>query len=143
MDNYFAVNWYEKQKSRREESIRNQDTSDINRQLNNILQQIESKIEKERFQLQEQSVQRHLVQSSIWQLGYRNNFENPQVAIEQAVLIYLVVLATESIPDYRLREVEGIMRRFGNIDWGQYGEFNRRIQRIGRKNKEINLSIMY
>lgn len=143
MDNFHAINWYEKQKAKQKESHRKHDITLINRQLNNILQHIEHEIEKDRFQVQERAMNRHLVQSSIWRMGYANNFENTDVAIEQAVFIYLLVSATESIPDYRLKEVEGIMRRFGNTDWGKYGEFNRRIAVIRTQNKEIDLSVMY
>jgi len=90
MDNYFAHQWYQKEQKKKEDAHRANTISLINRNLNNLLSRLSNKIDKDVYDDIVSSLEQVLVSSGIWHLQYRNNFENPKVAIAQASLISLI-----------------------------------------------------
>lgn len=134
MDNYFAVKWYEDQQKKRENSYQNGQISLLNRNLQNVLHQIQDKIDIDKYKLQEGHVNRKLVSCHVWNIGYANNFESKEIAVEQAIFISLILHLEEAIENrrYLQQEVDRYMRQLGNFDWALYGEFGRRKQMIQR-----------
>ncbi|WCK57402.1 hypothetical protein PP175_25380 (plasmid) [Aneurinibacillus sp. Ricciae_BoGa-3] len=123
--------WYQEQEKQREDSMKANAISLINRDLQRVLHRVEQHINREDYEKEAQQVNRHLVQSSIWRLGYRNNMENENVALEQALFIQQVLLKEELPNKHDLQqEVDTLMRRLGNVDWGLYGQYNRRKQML-------------
>jgi hypothetical protein len=113
--------WFQKEQQRRRESMNRYEIFLVNQHLQRILQQVENYINKEDYQQEIQEAEQPLIQSGIWNIRYRNNMENEQVALSQAVLIQKILLR-EDIPNknYLKEEVERAMRRIGNIHWGIY-----------------------
>jgi hypothetical protein len=140
--NYFAVKWYEDQQQKKKDNYERGQVSLLNRNLQNILHQIEDKISKEYYEAQEKNINRKLVSSHLWNIGFLNNLENKEIALEQGVFLTLILHLEDSISNraYLQQEVERYMRQLGDIDWGMYGEFNRRkhsILRIKDKTTEL------
>jgi len=137
MNHFYAHQWYEKEQKRKEEFQKKQNISLINRNLQRILHQMEGSIHREDYEKEASVVNRMLIQSHIWNMTYANNFENGQVAVEQGLLIY-TILMRESLENktYYLNEVERYMRQLAHVDYNLYLEYGRRKQVISRKEKE-------
>jgi len=136
--NQFLMDWHENEKRKKEDRYEKNQLSILNRNLQRILHQIERKIEKDLYKRQEQHVDRQLVSSHIWNLGYLNNLESKKVALEQGVFISLILHCEESLEErtYLKREVERFMSQLGHFDYSLVGEFNRRKQLISRMAKQ-------
>ncbi|WCK57024.1 hypothetical protein PP175_27940 (plasmid) [Aneurinibacillus sp. Ricciae_BoGa-3] len=125
------LDWWQQQQQKKADAMRGNDIFLINQSLQRVLQQVQQHINREDYRKEAQKVQRYLVQCSVWKIGYRNNMENENVALEQALFIQLI-LSKEEIPHkaHLQKEVDRFMRQLGNLDWGMYGEYNRRKQSI-------------
>lgn len=137
MNHFYAHQWYENEQKKKEEFRKSQEISLINRNLQNILHRMERWFDRKDYEEEARAVNRLLVQSHIWDMTYANNFENEQVAFEQGLLIY-TILIRESFEDKHclLNEVDRFMRQLGNIDWGLYVEYGRRKQIISKGNPD-------
>jgi len=126
------VNWYLNEEKKRKDQQEKNEIFLLNRRLNQILGEIKHQIDVEKYKEQTKKIERKLVQSTIWDLCYLNNLENKEIVVEQGLLI-TYILSHETLANSRhlKDEVERAMRQLGNIDWGLYGEYNRR-----RKNYE-------
>jgi len=141
--NHFAINWYEKEKKAKEEQYSKSQISLLNRQLQSLLNTIEHQIEKGDYQLQVNCAERILVSSSIWNIRYANNMENKEVVVEQGVLLSLIIEMEKSIShrNHIQQELDRCMRQLGNIDWGLYGSYGKRVQMIRHYDKIETLKI--
>lgn len=121
------VNWYLNEEKKRKEQQEKNEILLLNRRLNQILGEIKHQIDVEKYKEQTKKIERKLVQSTIWDLCYLNNLENKEIVVEQGLLI-TYILSHETLANSRhlQDEVERAMRQLGNIDWGLYGEYNRR-----------------
>lgn len=86
-----AMNWYQNQEKKREDNYKNNQIGLINKNLQNILHQMEREIDKSRVEMQEKHINRQLQSCHIWNIGYINNFENKKIALEQGVFIQLLL----------------------------------------------------
>jgi hypothetical protein len=122
-----VVNWYLNEEKKRKEQQEKNEISLLNRRLQQLLMEMKPQIDVEKYREQTKKIERKLVQSSIWNLRYLNNFENKEVVLEQGLLItHILNHETISNTRYLMDEVERVMRQLGNIDWVLYGEYNRR-----------------
>jgi len=121
------VNWYLNEEKKRKEQQEKNEIFLLNRRLNQVLGGIKHQIDVEKYQERTKKIEQKLVQSTIWDLGYLNNLENKEIVVEQGLLI-TYILSHETLANSRhlQDEVERAMRQLGNIDWGLYGEYNRR-----------------
>lgn len=121
------VNWYLNEEKKRKDQQEKNEIFLLNRRLNQILGEIKHQIDVEKYKEQTKKIERKLVQSTIWDLCYLNNLENKEIVVEQGLLI-TYILSHETLANSRhlKDEVERAMRQLGNIDWGLYGEYNRR-----------------
>lgn len=121
------VNWYLNEEKKRKDQQEKNEISLLNRRLNQLLGEIKHQIDVEKYREKTQKIEQKLVQSTIWDLHYLNNLENKEIALEQGLLItYILSHETLSNTRYLMDEVERAMRQLGNVDWGLYGEYNRR-----------------
>lgn len=134
MSNFHSVHWFMQQQEKKKEAQEGRDVHLINRQLQQVLHEIESYVDKSTYQREANLVNRHLVQSSVWRITYVNNMENKQVALEQALFI-LTILSKEELERKTIweREVDNQMRRLGDVDWGLYLTYGSRKRQIHRK----------
>lgn len=125
-----VLNWHLQQQRKRENEMNKNDIFLINQELKQLLQQVQSFINLDDFETEVREANRYIIQSSIWNVAYLNNLENKKVAVEQAKLIRTILKRNEMIPRGRSIEiqVEGLMRRLGNIDWGIYNDYRRVVQ---------------
>jgi hypothetical protein len=131
---HFGMSWYENEQKKSKDRQEAQEVSNINRQLQRLLHQMDGKIDQKAYEREANAVNRYLAQSSVWQIGYINNMENPKVALEQALFIVYIALSENfDDSDHIQHEVERYVRQLGNVDWGMVGEYNQRIGHIRAK----------
>lgn len=120
------LDWWMQQEEKKKDRIKANDVSLLNRELQLMLHRIENEINKEKYERETRQAERHLVQTSIWNIGYMNNLENPDVVLTQGLFIaYILKNELMEAKGYYERELDGIMRRFGNVDWAMYLEYGR------------------
>lgn len=127
------LNWYTKEHERKKEHHVKNEAVLINQQLKILLKCVQSFINREDY-LQEARKQSHpIVQSSIWNITWRNNMENPKVALAQAMLLECILQRDfEVIKNGKgiQMEVKNLMRRLGNSFTGLYQNYCRQIRNI-------------
>lgn len=103
----FAIEWWKKEEQKRKERRNAGEAQIINRVLSGLIQELRYKFVKDESIYDEgvNKANRHLVQSTIWNVGYLNNLENPIVAVLQYYFI-LAILEKENIEDTRYYEHE-------------------------------------
>ena len=127
------LDWYHKQEEKRKDSRRRNDISLINQELKSLLQRAQSFINREDYKEEARMANRVVQQSSIWNIGYINNMESERVAVEQALLLKVILKRDgENIRHGKAMdsEVDYVMRRLGNVDWGIYTTYNQRLNRL-------------
>lgn len=128
-----AMSWHKKQEKKREENYQNNQVTLINKNLQNILHQIEKEIDKSEVEMQEKHINRQLVSCHIWKIGYANNFENKKIALEQGVFVQLLLQLSDLERSKHIEvKVDKLMLELGNTDWHLYLEYARRKQAIQR-----------
>lgn len=119
--------YFEKQQEKERKMQRANQIALINQNLKQILQKLQGFIEREKYEKEVRILSRPVASASIWDITYRNNMENPDVAISQGVLIYTILQKEgEKIPNgkYLIQELERFMRQLGNIEWSYYMKYN-------------------
>lgn len=115
--------WYERDRKKKKERERANDISLINRQLQQLLNEVKHKINWKKYEKVANILEyRHRVkQSSLWNLSWANNFEDKEVALAQGVLIYHII-KNEELTDSALylHRVDKLMKRLGSVDSGVY-----------------------
>lgn len=108
--------FYQREQKRKEEGYKSNQIFLHNQQLQHILKPLLHKIDRKNYEKEEREANRMCVQCSIWDLKYRNNFENPKVAITQANFISLI-LEREAIENknYLKQETERIMYQLQHV----------------------------
>jgi hypothetical protein len=126
------LDWYHNQQEKKKEHMKNNEIFLINQELKRLLQRLQSFINRQDYVQEARKANRFVVQSSIWDVGYRNNMESEKVAVEQALLILTIVKREEELAHSHAikNETERLMRRLGNVDWSVYTDFRRQSQRI-------------
>lgn len=126
------LDWHHNQQVKKQKHMKSNDIFLINQDLKRLLQRIQSFINRQDYECEARKANRHIIQSSIWNVGYRNNMESEQVAVQQAILIQTILKREEELPHSRAIEdkTEQLMRRLGNVDWSVYTEYRRHIQHI-------------
>lgn len=112
----FHMDWFLKEEEKREKMRKSNEISLLNQQLATLIQRLSGFVSLEDYEEEAMTFSRQLVQSSIWSLGYRNNFENPKVLSLQAGWIVLVLKKEEKsgvIPCRReiARELSQLLHR--------------------------------
>ncbi|MEK3955829.1 MULTISPECIES: hypothetical protein [unclassified Psychrobacillus] len=94
MDKHKAqLNWYYQQEKKRKEAREKNDTTLINQRMQELLGNAWHKLsdeEKEDFKPVVKCIERKLVQSPLFGMRYRDNFENLDVAILQVILLSMI-----------------------------------------------------
>lgn len=121
------IDWWMKEQEKKKDLVRANEIALINRQLQELLHRIAHKIDRAKYKKEaDQAGRGKLVQCSIWNITYRNNMENPDVALSQGLLISYILKHEEMENKSRFQEeVDILMRRLGNVDWGLYLEYGR------------------
>lgn len=122
------LEWYMKNEKRKEIARDKNEIGLINRQLQQALMKLGSVIDKEKYQDETMEINRHLVQSSIWELNYRNNYESERVALLQGLFISYI-LNKEGLEKDQAglqHDVDRYLRQLGNVDWSLYIEYGRK-----------------
>lgn len=127
------LNWYEKQQEKKRDNHKANEISLLNQGLKRQLKRVQSFIKRQDYLEESRKLSRPIVQSNIWDIGWRNNLENPEVAVAQAMLIQTVLKREGSMiknSNSIQHEVDNLMRRLGNVDWGMYQNYCREVQYI-------------
>lgn len=127
------LDWYHKQEEKRKDSRKRNDISLINQELKSLLQRAQSFINREDYKEEASLANRFVQQSSIWNVGYINNMESASVAVEQALLLKVILKRDgENINHGKAMnsEVDYVMRRLGNVDWAIYTTYNQRLDQL-------------
>jgi hypothetical protein len=143
--NFEAISWYENHKKMKEDSINKSQISLINNHLQRILHQVQIHIDKNKYQIQVEFINHLLNQSLIWDLKYISNLESKSIALEQGVLISLILHHEETIPNrlHLQHENQRLMRQLGNISWSLFNDFKVREQRINRTPKFVKINMKF
>jgi hypothetical protein len=129
------LNWYHNQQEKKKNSMKMNEISLINQELKILMQRIQSSINREDYQVEAREANRCVVQSSIWNVGYRNNMESDKVAVAQSILIQKILKMDNTILHGRAieNEVERLMKRLGHVEWSYYTDYRRELNRFNRK----------
>ncbi|ADO59966.2 hypothetical protein PPSC2_28350 (plasmid) [Paenibacillus polymyxa SC2] len=120
------MNWYLNEQKKKKDRRNANDVAMINRKLKEVLQGISYKIDRSKYKQEVKQAERNLVSCSIWDIHYRNNMENANVALSQALLISCIInKENKSGNEHVQREVDILMRKLGNVDLGIYLEYNK------------------
>lgn len=111
--NHFHMEWYRKEEEKREKRREENEIDLLNHQFSRLIEQLSGSVSHEKYEEEAMIYSRELVQSSIWRLGYRNNFVNPNVLTLQAGWIALLLKGEEGT-GVILRE-ETVKREFANL----------------------------
>lgn len=140
--NHNAISWHQNQGKKRKDNYENNQIALINKNLQNILYQIEREVDKSKVELQEKHINRQLVSCHIWRIGYVDNFQNKKIALEQGVFIQLLLQLFDLERSKHIEvSVDQLMLGLGNIEWQLYIEYARRKQAIRRLSNNIELEI--
>lgn len=125
---HFHINWYEKQKEKSELLRKAHEVTIINQGLRELLIKLNFKLEnKDKYEDFEFRLRNeyNVVQSTLWDLKWRNNFESEKVALAQGLLLNHI-LKTENKKEFSYIEnqLEMFMRRVGNIDTNTQIRYN-------------------
>lgn len=140
------MKWYQDQQEKKNNSYEKGQISLLNKHLQRIFYQVADQIDKSKYQLQENHINRKLSHCHVWNIKYLNNEESKEIAVEQAVFLTLILHLETSILNRRhlQEEVDRYMRQLGNFDWAMYGEYGRRTQIVKRiQDKEKSLKHIY
>lgn len=127
------LNWYHNQQEKKKNARRGNDISLINQQLKTLLLRVQSFINREDYKKEVMKANRFVQQSSIWSVGYISNMESEDVAMEQALLLKIILKRDEANIQHAKAldtEVDYVMRRLGNVDWGTYTTYCQRLKRL-------------
>ncbi|WP_442638031.1 hypothetical protein [Rossellomorea marisflavi] len=121
----FHMDWFLKEEEKRENLRKSNEISLLNQQLSRLIKRLSGFVSLEDYEEEAMEFSRQLVQSSIWSLGYRNNFENPRVLSLQAGWITLVLKReenTDTIPCSReiAREFSQVLHRMRFVSQSAY-----------------------
>ena len=127
MNLYDGYQWFLEQERKRKEQMKKNQLSIINHQLQKLLSEVCHWIAdwKKYDDVENQLVHRFgIVQSSLWDLRWANNYESEKVAVAQGLLISHI-LEHEQFEqrNYLSDRLEYFMRQFGNIDWPAYLDY--------------------
>lgn len=89
--NHFEMDWYMKEEQKREERLIKNQTHLLNQELARVILKLSSNVNESDYEDVIDEYNRELVQSSVWRLGYLNNFENPLVIGIQLAFIALII----------------------------------------------------
>lgn len=124
-----VAGWYMNEQEKRKERMKAQDVSILNRQLQELLHEVQHKIDD--WKLYEQIANTleqdyRVSSSSLWNLTWANNYESEQVALAQGLLLAHILKreSHEEVTRWKHR-LDGLMRRLGNVDWGIYLQYGR------------------
>jgi hypothetical protein len=117
--------WFAKQQADKKQAMEESQISNINHQLRQLIMGLPGTIAKEKYDSITNEARKFLVQSTLWNLSYRNNFENPQVAVAQAILI-VKVAKDENLDNkrYLIDQADRFMGQLGHIDWNMRIKYN-------------------
>lgn len=133
MNQFFAREWHRKETEKREDLRKKNDIRNINRQLSEILSFLVNKVDKSTYEPQVRLMERVVVRCTLWQIRYANNYENPKVAIAQAVLIDLVVKTEEKKEwEHLLMKSERLIQHLYRIDTSTNQEYRLLKEKIQR-----------
>lgn len=123
MNQFFAREWHRKETEKREDRRKRNEVQNINRQLHRILSVLVNKVDKSAYEDQVRFISRDVVNCSLWQIRYANNYENPKVAVAQATLIELVI-KTERKKEWNhlLLTSERLVQHLHHINTNAYHE---------------------
>lgn len=131
--NYFVHQWWMDEEKKRKEQQRKNDLVLINRQLQRLVKNVEQNIERTHYEEVTRQLENRyqVVQSSLWNLSWTNNFESETVAVAQGLLL-ACILKHENFEGKRHaeEETERLMRQLGNVDWKSYQEYCREKSRF-------------
>jgi len=131
--NYFVHQWWMDEEKKRKEQQRKNDLVLINRQLQRLVKNVEQNIERTHYEEVTRQLENRyqVVQSSLWNLSWTNNFESETVAVAQGLLL-ACILKHENFEGKRHaeKETERLMRQLGNVDWKSYQEYCREKSRF-------------
>lgn len=125
------LNWYAKEQERKKEHHLKNEALLVNQQLKVLLQRVQSFINRENYLQEARKQSATIVQSSVWNVIWRNNMENPEVALAQAMLLECILQRdSEVIKNGKgiQMEVRNLMRRLGNSNTGVYQDYCRQIR---------------
>ncbi|RKO61886.1 hypothetical protein, partial [Caldibacillus debilis] len=120
--------WMDEEKKRKEQQRKN-DLVLINRQLQRLVKNVEQNIERTHYEEVTRQLENRyqVVQSSLWNLSWANNFESERVAVAQGLLIAHILKHEDFEGKGHVEnKTKALMRRLSNVDWGAYQEFIRR-----------------
>lgn len=118
----YHVDWFMKEEEKRKGMQRENEIEMLNRQFSNLIEKLSYKVDRGNYANEERQFSRQLVSSSIWRLGYRNNFINPKVLTLQAGwLLYILKeeRGLETLGNYNHveRETSQLIMRVRNVDF--------------------------
>lgn len=122
--NFFdPFTWYEEEEKKRQETMKLNEISIINRELQSLLHKVIHHIDISKYEEFEQQLvyQYRVVNSNLQHLSWVNNFESDEVALAQALFI-LHITNNETIEeiDYILYRLEQLMNQLSQIDYNLY-----------------------
>lgn len=127
----YHMQWFMDEERKRKEQHQENDIDRLNREFSNLIQKLSYQVERKKYAKEEMLYNRQLVSSSIWQLGYRNNFINPKVLTLQAGWLLHILkeekgLGTIDNENYLEREISNLIHRIRNVDMQAYQEVHRK-----------------
>lgn len=126
---YFLMKWYEKEKEKRQNALNHEQIMRINQQLQSILLRLQVNIDQQQYEDVIHKFSYSIVQSSIWNLKYRNNFENPEVALAQAVLIQTIIMRENMNSQRYIKQVvDNLMIQLSHVSPLIYQDYRRELQ---------------
>ena len=112
------LDWYQKEQEKKKKSMEESQIALLNRNLQRILKTLLKDLDKDKYVGVTDNAHKYLVRSSLWDLSYQNNFNNPNVAVMQALLI-VAIAKGENLGHKRhlIDEADRMVAQLGHIDW--------------------------
>lgn len=131
--NFAGYHWFMEEEKKREERMKANHLSILNRELQILIKELKYKIDWKKYKKVANRLEHEyrVVQSSLWNLTWMNNFESADVAVAQGLLINTIIKNEEIVNKVKYdNQLNGLMKRLGNIDWSAYLKYGQMKNRI-------------
>ena len=121
----YHIDWFMREEEKRRGMQKENEIEMLNRQLSNLIEKLSYQVDRDNYKSEEMQFSRKLVSSSIWRLGYRNNFIDPNVLTLQAGwLLYILKqergLDTLKNYNYVEKETASLILRIRHVDMNAF-----------------------
>ena len=119
------LHYYMEMQKKKEEQRNTQDIYYVNSHLRQHIQSLKKHINKDDYKADVMELMHYTQGVNIWNVEYRNNLENPRVALAQGVLAWRIIERAE-VPnkEHERNKVKRLMMLLGHVDWHYTMEFN-------------------